>query len=492
VSREQLPGRSPYRSLWLAGLVFWLPALYWLCLAHWATSFGWLALCAYLSIYLPLFVALSRVAVWRLQLPLIVVAPVVWTGLEYAQAHILSGFNMASVAHSQYRQLALMQIVDLVGQYGVSFLVFLGAAAITCALPRGGGRARPWLLLPAAAVIAAAITYGFWRQAQYAPHPGPTVTLVQGNIDTELKFDPDASTNVYQHYLEWTARALASRPKTDLVVWPETMFRDALFEWTDDATLPPEAHWTFEELREYAANHRRELARLTDLFQAPLLLGLDTIELGPGSQRRRNSALMVERTGRPGARYDKSHPVVFGEYVPFAEDFPWLYYFTPLGTGIVAGTRSPGMELPTKEHGTPKLAVNICYESALAHVIRRQVAGLVAEGNEPDILMNLTNDGWFWGSHELDLHLICGVFRAIECRKPLLIAANTGFSAWIDGNGRIVEQAPRHEPGFIVADVELDNRRSFYLAWGDWFAGLCSAASVAFGLIGIWQRRHAS
>ena len=92
--------------------------------------------------------------------------------------------------------------------------------------------------------------------------------------------------------------------------------------------------------------------------------------------------------------------------------------------------------------GGVRMAPNICYESVLSHVIRRQVNALAAEGREPDMLVNLTNDGWFWGSSELDMHLACGVFRAVECRKPLLIAANTGFSAWIDGDGRIRRKAP--------------------------------------------------
>jgi len=84
----------------------------------------------------------------------------------------------------------------------------------------------------------------------------------------------------------------------------------------------------------------------------------------------------------------------------------------------------------------------------LSHVIRSQINTLAAEGKEPDVLVNLTNDGWFWGSSELDLHLACGVFRAVECRKPFLIAANTGFSAWIDSDGRIQQQGPAAGPRY--------------------------------------------
>ena len=104
------------------------------------------------------------------------------------------------------------------------------------------------------------------------------------------------------------------------------------------------------------------------------------------------------------------------------------------------------------------------------------------------MLVNLTNDGWFWGSSELDMHLACGVFRAVECRKPFLIAANTGFSAWIDANGQIVKRGPRRATGIVVAETLLDSRRSWYLDHGDWPAGLCLAGCVGLAIAGLGMR----
>lgn len=115
---------------------------------------------------------------------------------------------------------------------------------------------------------------------------------------------------------------------------------------------------------------------------------------------------------------------------------------------------------------------------------------LRAQDREPDILVNLTNDGWFWGSSELDMHLACAVFRAIECRKPSLIAANTGFSAWIDSNGRIKAQGRRRLTDVIVATPEIDERHSPYLDYGDVPAGLCLLATVALAIVGISDRRR--
>ena len=104
------------------------------------------------------------------------------------------------------------------------------------------------------------------------------------------------------------------------------------------------------------------------------------------------------------------------------------------------------------------------------------------------MLINITNDGWYWGSSELDLHLICGVFRAVECRRPLLIAANTGFSAWIDADGRVRSQGPRHARGTVIAEVSLDRRDSWYLRHGDIPAGICLAACLLFAIVGLWKR----
>ena len=197
----------------------------------------------------------------------------------------------------------------------------------------------------------------------------------------------------------------------------------------------PAADYTAEELRQFLERSREDLQMALSImarrFQAPLLLGMDTLVYGPGQVDRYNSAVLVNREGAAVDRYDKMRPVMFGEYVPLAYYWPWLYRLTPLADGL-----DPGEAPKSLSVGDVRIAPNICFETLLPHFIRGQVATLRAEGAEPDLLVNLTNDGWFWGSSELDLHLMCGVFRAVECRKPLVIAANTGFSAVIDADGR--------------------------------------------------------
>jgi apolipoprotein N-acyltransferase len=134
VRADVLPGRRPYRALWLAGFVFWLLAIHWLRLPHPVVHLGWLALSAWLAIYLSLFVGLSRVAVHRLGFPLWIAAPVVFTGLELARAHLLTGFLMASLAHTQVNWTMLIQISDLFGEYGVDFVIMLVASCAASVL----------------------------------------------------------------------------------------------------------------------------------------------------------------------------------------------------------------------------------------------------------------------------------------------------------------------------------------------------------------------
>lgn len=483
VRRRELPAPRPYLVLWLAGFVFWLGVLHWLRLPHPATSLGWLALCAYLGCYLPVFVGLSRVAVHRLRWPLIAAAPLVWTGLELAQSHLLTGFNMAALGHSQYRWLALIQCSDLAGGYAVSFLVMFAAACIASMLPEKDRRWNGWPLLPLVVVMAAALGYGSYRLAHPAGKQGPRIALIQGSIDTELKHDPVLQDKIYTHYFGLSQQALASQPKLDLIVWPETMFRDSLITCAPDARLPAEWQGPRGEFERIVAQRRAWICEQAALLHAPVLLGIDTLHFGPGEPERYNSALLVDRLGRLGPRYDKTHPVMFGEYVPFVKQLPWLARLSPIGAGI-----DRGQTLPAFEVSGARLAANICYESAIPHVIRGQVEQLREAGQEPDILVNLTNDGWFWGSSELDLHLTCGVFRAVECRKPFLIAANTGFSAWIDSDGRIVERGPRRAEGVILARPRLDERTSLYTRWGDWASGGCMLFTGLLAVVGCRGR----
>jgi apolipoprotein N-acyltransferase len=512
IRREKLDGRRPYAVLWLAGFACWMGTLHFLRLPHWATSFGWVAISCYLAFYLPVFVGLSRVAMHRLRVPVILAAPVVWTGLELARGHLLTGMSMACLGHTQYQRIDLIQLSDLAGAYGVSFLVMFVAAALARMFPTAysstnapplqwGGFRRMivtlWPLLPAAAALTAAVFYGQARIVANSTRAGPRIALIQGSIDNEILENADPSErerlhnerceDVYREYSQLSFEALREHPHVDLLVWPESMFPWGVLTFDPEIAKPSEFRGTEADfhalLLQWADEGPEKMAQMARQLDVPLLLGANANHLRVDRERCYTSAVHVGRDGKLLGRYDKIHLVMFGEYMPFVESCPWLQNFTPL-----TGNASPGDQFMAFDVGGARVAPSICYENVLSHFIRRQVNTLAAEGQEPDILVNLTNDGWFWGSSELDLHLICGVFRAVECRKPFLIAANTGFSAWIDADGRIVKQGPRRAKEVLIAEPRLDQRRSWYLEHGDWFAGACLAACVLSGIVGLHGR----
>ncbi len=501
LAAARLWASHPYRSLWLAGMFFWLAALQWLRLPYWATGFGWLALGIYFGCLLPAFIGLSRVGVRVLRLPVILVAPIVYTGLELAQAHLLTGMTMGCLEHSQYRWTMLIQISDMTGCYGVTFVVMFVAACLARMLPCDSRGRAFWPLVPATGLMAAVLVYGYFRTANVETDPGLKIALIQGNIDIQL----DNPNNIVEitdaHYRKLTYEALARFPKIDLIVWPETVF--CCVPWMtgdNDATVPAEycdppqtfPKW-LEDWKRGSCDVMTEAARE---FGLPMIVGVNRQHFGAQGRETFNSAVLVTPDGswcEPGRHersyYDKMHLVVFGEYMPFVKNVPWLQSLSPLGTSSSPGERPKGLMLKNI-----CLVPNICYESVLPHVIRKQLVVLRQEGHNPQILVNVTNDGWFWGSNELEQHLACGVFRTVECRRPMVIAANTGISASIDADGRILAEGPRRETNLILADVRLDRRESWYLLHGDWFAGACLVTTLLFacaGVVGTGPRRRA-
>lgn len=478
VRSARLTGRRPYLALWLAGFVFWLLAVHWLRYPHPATHLGWLALAAYLAWYLPVFVGLSRVGVHRLGLPIMLVAPVVWTGLELARSHVITGFMMAGLGHTQYRWIDLIQIADLAGAYAVSFLVMLVAACLARSVPLEGSRLAWWPGLVAVAAVAGTLAYGHFRTSENAGRPGPRVALIQGMIAADWKQDAERSQRIFDQHYRLSEKAVAEAGRLDLIVWPETMYRRVLYRVSNDyRSLPERPAASFEAANEVT---RRELMLMTRELKTPLLVGIDSALVRNEGISWFNSAVATDRDGALAGRYDKMHLVMFGEYIPFADSLPWIAGSTPIGDGMEAGREPAGFRINDVIY-----VPNVCFESVIPQVIHRQVRELRRQGQEPDVLVNLTNDAWFRGSSELEMHLVCGVFRAIECRKPFLAAANGGISASIDPCGRIVQESPRLETDVLVSQVTLDQRRSPYLALGDWPAGVCLLVCVALGLVGF-------
>jgi len=510
--QDERPATHPWRILWAAGLLHWLAAIHWLRLPHPATAIGWVALSAYLAAYVPLFVAIARRLVHAWRWPLVAAAPVAWMACEQLRGWFLGGFTFAALGHTQWRWTTLLQVADAVGAVGVGGVVMTVAAALAGLIAAGrrreGLREAALAASAAVAVLLAVLGYGTWRLAtEPSDEAAPLdVLLVQGSIDTELKHDPEAAADVARHYDELTVAALprdGSAPP-DLVAWPETMWRWGLLEIAPDEVLPEslvaatlDAAGIDDELpaaeRQAACRRQLEQERLAVLgayarrYGTHWLVGLDrqlfTPHAAAGVQNF-NCGLFLDPAGEPMACYSKMHPVMFGEYVPLADRFPWLYRLTPLPGGLTAGSEPVAVTIAGH-----RVAVNICYETALAEAVRSLVLNLGRRGGRPDVIVNLTNDGWFWGSSELDMHLTAAIFRAVEVRTPIVIAANTGFSAWVDGSGRLLARGPRRAVGTVRAAVRRDGRTSPWLIWGSLPLGAILAVALVALLPARWRTR---
>ncbi|MCO6458032.1 MAG: apolipoprotein N-acyltransferase [Pirellulaceae bacterium] len=542
VRLPRLGGKWPYLTLWSVSLLHWLALLQGIRLAHWATYFGWVALCLYLACYLPAFVALARVAVHRMGWPLWVAGPVIWTGLELLRGYLLTGFSLALLGHSQVSVLPVIQVADLGGAYLVSCLIMLVAAAIAGCIPAGQCRRIGWPALAGVAVsatiAAAAIIYGCvrigqddaelpvagdrgWQSVKAGGTEGRaderlTVALIQRSAETIFEFNAQRNLDIYYQYRELTLAAVERHTGVQLIVWPESVYtaniRELLFDGPPEPPpglemSPAEFQQTVERWQLAFQAKNRDLAEaIRDVSRASersgvagssqtppegdaagpwLLVGTDVEYVRDRVPHFYNTAMLLDARGGVAGRYFKMHPVMFGEYVPLADWLPWLYRLTPLTQGLSAGREPQGFEVAGF-----RLCPNICFESTVPHLIRRQVRVLERRGESPDILVSITNDGWFRGSSILDLHLACAVFRSVEHRRPSLIAANTGITAWIDGSGRVLDRIGALRDDYLVASVARDRRSAWYTRLGDLPAGLCLAATVAVGVAGCFRRQR--
>jgi len=529
------PTRWMYTALFVTGLVNFVATLQWMRYGDPTMIIAMVALAAYCAAYFPIFVALSRFAHHRWGLPLVLAVPVIWTGMEYARAHIGTGFAWYFLSHTQYRWLELIQISDITGAYGVSFIVAMGNAALAGLVSVGWLRRLGLLtqegallqstrtfraalvpVLITAVTLGGVLGYGMLRRHQAEFTAGPRVALIQGNFVASLRQKPPEPEDVYITHARLTGMAVREQP--DLIVWPEAMFPAPLVE-ADPALTTEQLVEKFPNIKPEVwtdGRIRRDLGRESQKAGAALLWGIHAMRAESDGLKQFNSAAFVTPEMGLVGRYDKRHLVPFGEYLPLRNVLPFLQFFTPYGgnSGLQAGVQPAVFE-----YKSWRFAPVICFEDTVPHVVRTAAAaGLAMEQPRPvDVLVNLTNDGWFHGSSELDQHLITAAFRAVECRAPMVRAVNTGLSAIIDGDGAILEpdvfidgdrrrdsdlpprtstrdpktgKRHRQMTAALIHTVPLDNRSSLYVRFGDWFAGACCLFVTATLVMMIRQRRR--
>ena len=475
-----------YSGAWIGGLAFWLASIRWILWCPEDATLGWLAMAVALSAWWPAFLALTRLAVRRLGVPLMLAVPVIWVALEFVQGYAFTGFSWYYLAHSQYRFLPFIQVADFAGAWGPSFVLALANATwVVLLTPTAAPASRPWRpRIAAAAVLGAAVAgslgYGVYRLQTASFRPGPKVSLLQSDLVQKMKMRK-GSEEIRALYERLVIRALKDAP--DLIVWPETSWPVPVTSISPKLSLAAldrlvktrHADDRAEDWQESARFWADYLQRWVNAIRTPMLLGAISYHYREGRLDRYNSAVLVAPDRKGVQSYHKLHLVPFGEYVPLIDMMPWLAALTPYSPdnlpNLAFGTDAVGFTL-----GKYTYATVICFEDTVPRVARRFFAE-AAPGKQPDVLLNQSNDGWFRGSSEPDMHLAISVFRAVENRVPLARAANTGISAWVDGSGRIREVFEKSKEGVLTAKIFLDDRESFYTARGDWLPLLCLIAT---------------
>jgi apolipoprotein N-acyltransferase len=518
-----------WRAIGLAAWLLWLGLLYFIPIPHPALWLFWPLLAAYCAVYVPAFITAARWLTLCGRVPLWLAVPISWAGLEWIRGNVLTGFAIGFLSHSQFRQPLVIQAAGLGGAYLVSFLLAMCAAFVARSvllerrlrgesatserrqmvramlLQIGGGVA----VFLGVCLFGAASLGGLSGKLseeqkrvlreRAAEQAELQALVIQGSIDTTFPETREELEQVFatqfEQYRNLTIAARKEHPDAGLVIWPETIFVQTLLLPTElEAVVDAEQRTLLERARrEFSLCYQSSLGVLPLAGEEepaceeclPLLTGVGSYDLVSGLSF--NSVALIGASCEVENRYDKIHRVLVGEYLPFGEWFPWLYQFTPVGRGIAQGRSAVAIEVAGL-----RLCPSICFESTVPHLIRRQVQALAAAGDEPDLLVNSTNDGWFFGASCLDLHLACNVFRAVEMGKPMVVAANTGFSAWIDDRGRILEQGPRRATGhFAVSLKRSPGRISGYRIVGDWPWIICACGALV-ALVAAWRERGRS
>jgi apolipoprotein N-acyltransferase len=496
---------------WVGGLVYWLSAVEWVRKSDPGAWPGWLALALVLSLFWPAFLLLTRIAVRGLGVPMMLAAPTIWVSLEFFRAYYpLNGFQWFYLAHSQYQQLWLIQFIDLTGAWGLSLLIALGNAWIVSLLTLplfrpgpAGPRLNPAQIVRTlifSGLLVSGLIYSAARLGSARFEPGPKLVLLQSDIPQDFN-RPRPANKVLETFRGLLQEAMdeTGDERPDLIVWPETMFP---FPWSEidqglsDAELQRQIHrFNPEGTPEYYRERKVFVAKLlhewTDRMGVPMLVGIDRQEFRLNGLGRYNSVMLFEPGSEKTQFYRKLHLVPFGEYVPLVQSVPFILRFTPFDAEHLPSL-DPSPETSVLKLGDHTIATVICFEDSVPQVARRV---MLAGTRQPDLLLNISNDGWFRGTAAHRLHLANSVLRAVEFRVPVARAVNTGISAFIDGNGRVSAELREANEAVLVGQVQLDPRTSFYLETGPWLGWLCAAftfAMLPLAAIRSIQRRRAS
>ena len=394
-----------------------------------------------------------------------------WVAVDWLRGHLFGGFPWATLGYALHLDWPLLTWTRYGGVYALSF----AAAAVGLALGRmvlePGAAARRTLVVTSAG-LAIAHALGWLGAEPREPDPAAPVArvaAVQGNVNQGEKWDAARRERIFAGYLRLSREA--GLQGVDWIVWPET-------------ALPG--------LLEVDAELRGGLAGLVRQARAELMVGGMGIDLTPEGRATAyyDSAFHLDRTGRLIDRYDKTHLVPFGEFVPLRSLLG--RFFQSLATGLASadvtrGTAPRALPMKLADGAAARVGVPICYELLFPHLVRR----FAADG--AGVLLAITNDAWYGRTGAPHQFLAMTALRAAENRRWTVRAANTGISAIIDGQGRVRSRSALFEEAVVVGEVPIadSGAATFYSRQGDVFAILCVVTSLGLGAFALWRGRQA-
>jgi apolipoprotein N-acyltransferase len=381
--------------------------------------------------------------------------PLFWVIFEFARNYTpCNGFPWGSITNTQYAYLPVIQIVDLVGIYGLTYIMIVFNSWIA-GIIRGHNpvyRSKQAVIF-VTALVSFMLFYGWFRLEHIRKDQNSwqsmRVALVQGNIPQSEKWETgqeEKQLSVHRNY-----NMMLDKSGIDLIIWPESSY-----QWLVPANINklPKEHFGLSDFK----------------FDTYLLMGALSEEK---DGNLRNSALLLDKTGDILGRYHKNHLVPFGEYVPYRK---FLFFarklVAPIGDFLAGDEKEP---LFTDRFQIGGL---VCYEDVFPEISR----GLVNNG--ANILAVITNDAWYGRSSAAYQHLAISVFRAVENRRWLVKAANSGVSAVVDATGRIISKTDIFERGVIVSQAKLSDKKTLYSKYGDFFAWICFGIVVCIMVVG--------
>jgi apolipoprotein N-acyltransferase len=478
-------GKRGYLILWGVSTLYWLVSLQGLRHAHPAIYPCWMALAAYMAVFHLLFIGVLRRLLAQ-RVPLILAAPIAWVAQECVRNYLLTGISVLMLGHSMADRPEMIQIADLFGTYGVSFVIVMANVA-AFSLWNLIRRQHTWKESalewgPAAAVIAGTILYGVHRQGEPLQAGDATFALVQRDEPVDYGQSIEHAVEMFQNYARQSVDAArTSQRNIDAFVWPESMFSGGTpWMFADkSAAVPPEAQMDAKEFQLVVGEQQKYFLERARYVQQAIAAAspdkrLPHLLAGCGIVHyhdKRDDFSGVVSVGPDGSLedwYGKTHLVMFGEYVPIVPRVPGLKSLVPPGLGLQTGPGAKRFMV-----GDTSVAPNICIESAVERVTVNQLNSLLKSGALPDLVVTVTNDGWFDDSSVIEHHLRCAQLVAVGCRRPILSAANNGPTAWIDSRGQIVDRLQRGINGTLIASPQRDPRTSLYVRIGDWPARVC-------------------